>query len=105
MSLCVCICEMDLETVSAMLGQNLSTVKTFVQILFDKLNREVRDLKEENVELKRSLEFSQAEIADLKVIVPDLRATKETEDLISELRNRMRVLEDFNRRKIIRVLA
>ena len=66
---------MDLETVSAMLGQNLWTVKAFVQMPFDNMDREVRDLREENVELKRSLEFSQTEIGELKVIFPDPRAT------------------------------
>ena len=72
-------------------------------MLFDSLNREVRVLRVENVELKRNLEFSLAEIADLKVFVQDLCVTKETEHLISELRNRVRILEYFNRRKSVRV--
>ena len=81
---------MEIETVSAKLGQILSQVNAFVEMLFDNLNRELRDLREKNIELKGSLEFSQAEIADLKLIAPDPRATNETEDLISELRNCVR---------------
>ena len=51
-------------------------------MLFDYLNREVKEHRAENIELKCGLEFSQAEIGKLKVIVPGSRVTKETEHLI-----------------------
>ena len=48
---------MDLDTINAMFSQNIASVKTFVQLFFDKSTQEMRELRQENAKLKRSLEF------------------------------------------------
>ena len=54
---------------SVLLEQNLDAVKAFVKMMFDDIKNEVNRLKEENVDLKQSLQFSQEEIANLKTTV------------------------------------
>ena len=58
-----------------LLDQNTSTVRGFVQMLFDKLSSEMADLRHENSELHRSLEFTQGSLDDLKKDVIELNSS------------------------------
>ena len=49
-----------------LMEQNISTVKNFVQLLIEGVTTQINDLLKDNEDLKRSLEFSQAEIDTLK---------------------------------------
>ena len=50
---------MDLENLKFLMEQNLSTVKSFVQLLIEGVPTQINDLRKDNEELKRSQEFSQ----------------------------------------------
>ena len=80
-----------------MFGQNLLTAKTFVQIWFDRVTKQVSELRDKNLELKRNLEFSQVENYDIQV---KLRSNQSvvSENEGCDLRKRIRQLEYFNRR-------
>ena len=45
---------------------NTSAIKTFVQLMLYSMKQDIRELREENFDQKRSLEFSQSEINSLK---------------------------------------
>ena len=77
--------------------QNLITVICFVQIQIKGVANQVNDLLKDNEVLERSLEFSLAEIDALKNQArtkPSLVPHK----AVPEIRNRIRQLEDSNRR-------
>ena len=57
---------LDEKSLKFLLQQNTTTIQSFVKVLFDELKTEVKDLREENEnlrtvnsELRRSLEFTQ----------------------------------------------
>ena len=57
---------MNRECIEMLSSSNLSNIKSFVQIMFDSLQNPVNDLRSENSALNYCLEFSQAEVLDLK---------------------------------------
>ena len=93
---------MDRETIELIFRSNFNTVKDFVKLLVDPLRTEINKLKNDNEELKRSLEFAQAELDDVKKSVRD-HSKQQQEVVISsvdhqELSDRVRSLEDYSRR-------
>ena len=98
---------MDETVIRAMFDQNLSSVKTFVQMMYDNLHREIKEVRAENIELKKSLEFSQSEIDTLKKLMPDVRSSENTVKTIGiktdDLSNRFRLMEDLKRKKNLRI--
>lgn len=62
-----------------MMEQHMETVKSFVQMFVDGFKADLKAMREENYELRRSLEYSQSEIADLK------EASKLQADIIKKL--------------------
>ena len=58
------------DILDLMLQSNTSTVvetvKSFVQIMFEGVQRQINDIKNENSDLKQSLEFTQANVLDLE---------------------------------------
>lgn len=82
--------------------QYVDTVKSFVQMFVDSFKSDLKELREENNELKRSLEYSQEEIADLK------KTAKQQADLIKKmgdvqgnfgkLEENVRRMDDYGRR-------
>ena len=96
---------MNKETLELLLRQNLSTVKEFVCLMFDKLKKEVETLKNGNSELKQSLMFTQAELEDLK------KSSKEHSKMIANISKedtsmidifkRLRAMEDYSKRNNI----
>ena len=93
---------MDKKTVTMLMEQNLDTVKTFVQLMFNDIKSEVDKVKEENSELKRSLQYSQEEIADLKETVSnqnaEIKKLKENSTENEALEERIRILDDTIRK-------
>ena len=63
---------MDDNTIKLLFEQNLSSVKTFVQIMFENVQKEIKEIRSENAELKVSLHFSQDDIDSLKRKVAEL---------------------------------
>ena len=90
-----------------LLSSNLATIKTFVQMMFDSVKDEVKSLREENTELKYSLEFSQSEIDSLKQTVQQQRTQINSllnmSENASTVEDRVRSLEDFSRAKNLRI--
>ena len=75
--------------------------------MFDKMQSEITDLRQENSDLRRSLEFSQNEIEALKTDVISMKKSScESVDIKEKLDKtlvRMRGLEDGARAKNIRI--
>ena len=94
---------MEKELVTSLMEHNLLAIKTFVEMLIKPINEELVRLREENYEIKRSLEFSQGEIDELKSRVPDKRLLDDNTQEVNNLCNRTRTLEDYNKRKNIRI--
>ena len=90
-----------------LLSSNLATIKTFVQMMFDSVKDEVKSLREENTELKYSLEFSQSEIDSLKQTVQQqrtqIKSLLDMSENASAVEDRVRSLEDFSRAKNLRI--
>ena len=109
---CLCcvtnlLASMEAEAIQCLLQNNVSTIKSFVQIMYDGLRKEINDLKNENSELKYSLEYSQNEIAVLKTEVTSLKNVSKNIENNSEkldlVEHRTRKIEDDTRIKNIRI--
>ena len=76
-------------------------------MMFDFVKNEVKSLREENTELKYSVEFSQSEMDSLKQTVQQQRTQiKSLLDMFenaSAVEDRVRPLEDFSRAKNLRI--
>ena len=82
--------------------QNLETIKAFVKLQVDSIRDEVRTVTRENEELRKSLEFSQKELAEVKqkldrqdTVVSEMTAKENTVELLTE---KLRQVEDYSRR-------
>ena len=93
------ILTMDIEMIESMFRNNSNVMKSFVEILFDKLQKEIREVKEENADLKRSLEFTQAELASVQKKEHGASIPRD----FSELHERVRILEDRSKSKNLRI--
>ena len=71
--------------------------------MFDNLHREIKELRGENVELKKSLEFSQYEIDSLKKRIPEVQNVLNNVGSV-DLTNRIRLLEDQGKKKTCALL-
>ena len=75
--------------------------------MFDNLHRKIKELRGENVEFKKSLEFSQYKIDSLKKRVPEvlnmLNNVGTVEQSSADLTNRIRLLEDQGKKKNLRI--
>ena len=93
---------MDREALEYLLSQNMLPIKEFVKVLFEKCETQINELKVENGELRRSLEFSQAEISALKSQVTEVsKAASDTNAV--EIPTRVMRLEDFTRKDNLRI--
>ena len=95
---------MDRPTLELLFKENRSTVMEFVKMLYD-MKDEVADIRKENEELKKSLEFSQHKLDEASAAV--VRQESELKELRSQLGSdvniaeRVRKLEDYSRRNNI----
>jgi hypothetical protein len=104
---------MDRGVIEMLMQQNQNTVKDFVQILFNSLKTEISDLRKENIDMKQSLEFTQAELraAQEKISVNsgnsehsiNTGTVTRSDFNIDALSERVRYLEDYSRRQNILV--
>ena len=94
---------MNREAIEMLFQQNLSTVKEFVKMLFDSLKDEVKVVKCENDELRKSLEYTQAGRQDMRKCLEEQRVSRwgrshgEADE--NSLSERVRSLEDYSRRQ------
>lgn len=88
-----------MDVIIGLFETNLVTVKTFVEVLFNRQSDEVTALRGEVSELCRSSEFCQAVQAETREL---LLAQTEVYSRNCGLQERVRSLEDFSRTKIIR---
>ena len=87
-----------------MLEQNTSVIKTFAQLMFDSMKQDIRELREENLERKRSLKFSESEIDSLMKIQPDVHTMQNKfEQTSCDLLNRVSSLYDQGEKKNHRI--
>ena len=56
---------MDAKQVKALPSESKSCLKEFIKILVSKYSREISEIRNENFELKKSLEFSKNQLSDL----------------------------------------
>ena len=99
--------SIDENMLRSVLEQNFSTVKGFIEMMFKDVKQDVRELREENEELRKSLTFSQRQIDELRKDVRDLKSSENNSTLVmnklSDASERVRVLEDTSRNKNIRI--
>ena len=95
----------DENTLKLLLDQNLSTIKSFVELITSKQEREINSLRQENSELQRSLEFTQSEVSSLKTEISELKNSMVANNSqnTQEISERVRTLEDRARVKNIRI--
>ena len=109
LSAAVCLCSviMDRSAIELLFTTNTANTKSFVTAMFDSLKSDVHALRSENHELRRSLEFSQGEIDTLKSKCTNLErqisAVDEATAAVPAIDNRVRVVEDWSRRKNLRI--
>ena len=91
---------MDASTVELLLKSNLARIKTFAQMMFGSLKSEVKSLREEDTELKYSLEFSQGEIDSLEQTVQQkgtqIKSLLNMSENASAIEHRVSSLKDFS---------
>ena len=90
---------LDRDSLEFLFQNNLSTIKEFLKMLIDPLREEINQLKGDNDELRRSLEFTQAELTEMRKTCGirngerQVNAVSHTEK--RELLERVRNLEDL----------
>ena len=102
---------MDRDVLDLLFQQNLSTMKSFVELMFDSIKKEVQQLRDDNTELKRSLEFTQSELDEMKRKQDKQTAAFSGHGPVSffssakgeEVSERLRQLEDRSRRRNMRL--
>ena len=98
---------MDKKTVMLLMEQNLETIKSFIELMVEGVKKDVDILKGENRELKNSLQYSQTEIDELKATVrsqnEEIRKLQQNAVKNKELGERIRVIDDFTRKKNLRI--
>ena len=96
---------MNQQALELILSQNLSTTKEFVKMMFDSLKSEIQELRNENCEIKKSLEFTQDQLARAnKQLEDQVKCTGKVSQVSSDITgisDRVRKLEDHARRKNI----
>ena len=96
---------MNIELCEALIRKSEDTITIFVKLMFDSLKSDIDKLTKENWELRKSLEFYQGELAQIKKHVKkrDGTVTNWTENTphVSMLAERIRALEDDTRKNNI----
>ena len=96
---------MDRDVLELLINNNEKSAKAFVQILFDALKSEISDIRKENTELKKSLEFTQSQLEEENRIMEQhenkLQHLTRKEVDVESVSERVRSLEDYSRRNNI----
>ena len=92
---------MDRDSLQFLFQNNFTTIKEFLIMIIDALREEISQLKGDNDEL-RSLEFTQAELTEMRKTCAILNGEKQVNAVSypekRELLERVRNLEDYSRR-------
>ena len=94
----------DRDYMKLLLDQNLEAMKAFVGSAIHDVKDELKNLREENFELKRSLEFTQGELDGVKRKCDELSQKMNTVSL-EDVCDRIRLLEDLSRSKNLRIVG
>ena len=96
---------MNIELCEALMRKSEDTIIKFVKLMFDSLKSDIDKLTKENWELRKSLEFSKGELAQIKEHVKqrdgEVKNWTENTPHISMLADRIRALEDDARKNNI----
>ena len=91
--------KMNKETTNMLLDRQMTDVKAFLKFILGEVKQEIREVKLENEERKRSLEFTQ----ESSTIVKQQKKIEKLELHrgvgSGELGERLRCLEDYSRKK------
>ena len=88
---------MDVKTVELLVDRSEKTVMNFFQKLHDSLKTDIADVIKENVELRRSLEFTQDKLDEATEVIKRHEAKFRQLNENSDLAERVRSLEDYSR--------
>ncbi|KAK4306404.1 hypothetical protein Pmani_021783 [Petrolisthes manimaculis] len=102
---------MDINAVKVLLEAQEHTIRSAMELVIDKLKERIKIAKGTVSDLIKSVEFSQAEILDLKKDISELRnSDSDKQTVINDLQSRIVVLEqrqnyqeDYNRRNNLRI--
>lgn len=112
--------RMDSESLKILLSTQEQSYRSAMELFFNQLNAKMEKTQKTVAELTRSLEFSQAEIVELKNEIVELKKTKTsfedsikslTVDLgsssktVSELEDRCNYQEDYSRRNNLQIVG
>ena len=93
---------MDRDLLQSLLDKNLAAMKEFIGIALNSMKEEIKEVKLENQELRRSLEFTQGKLRDADGMVEELKEKclnmckyEEEANILSE---RLRLVEDNSRK-------
>ena len=93
---------MDRDLLQSLLDKNLAAMKEFIGIALNSMKEEIKEVKLENQELRRSLEFTQGKLRDADGMVDELKEKclnmckyEEEANILSE---RLRLVEDNSRK-------
>ena len=89
---------MDREAMEFIFQSNFNTVKEFIKLMIDPLKSEIHQLKSDNEELKKSLEYTQAELCDIKSTIREQDRQGDNLAVGREFSERVRNLEDYSRK-------
>ena len=98
---------MDKKALETLLQQNLATTQSFVKMMFESLDKKITELRDENSDLKRSLEFSQKELEIAKKSIAEhetqFKNYSNLDKSYKDMSERLRSIEDHSRRNNLRV--
>ena len=90
-----------------LLQSTVATMKTFVEAMFNSQQSQINQLLTENVELRRSLEFTQGELSDLQQACNGQAAAvnmlEANQGMVTNIEDRVRVMGDSSRSANLRV--
>ena len=88
---------MDVKTVELLIDMNEKTVMSFFRKLHDSLKTEIADMIKENMELRRSLEFTQNKLDEANEVIRKHEAKLSQLSENNDLSKRVRSLKDYSR--------
>ena len=96
----------DKEIFKGLLEEAKSNFKDFVKIIISEMQEQINELKRENIDLKNSLEFSQAQLQEVtqgfKKQAEDVERIKWSSESVIKLHENIRSMEDESKKNNLR---
>ena len=90
------------EILKGLLEEAKSNFKDFVKIIISEMEEQIYDLKRENIDLKNSLEFSQAQLQQViqgfKKQAEDVVKINRSSESVIKLQEKIRSMEDESKK-------